>query len=174
MWTRLCINTPQPLFNTIARVQGVNRVSYTNRVISKQKCIDYIEKLPLMVIFLYNLYILGSIFEPCYIQNLVITKPIIKRLWCIKLNLSGPWKSGLKGKLERQSIRLSWLFFETLGIGIGKVWLGIVKGEISLSRNRVKVIGWHKRLVSFQHLEIKLWVFFLYRCFSYKHMFGYS
>ena len=26
-------------------------------VVSKQKCIDYIEKLPFMVIFLYNLYI---------------------------------------------------------------------------------------------------------------------
>ena len=35
-----------------------------------------------MVIFQYNLYILGSIFEPCYIQNHVITNHVIKRFRC--------------------------------------------------------------------------------------------
>ena len=35
-----------------------------------------------MVIIQYNLYILGSIFEPCYIQNRFITNRVIKRLWC--------------------------------------------------------------------------------------------
>ena len=35
----LLIGTPQPLYNTIVGVQSIN-----NRVISKQKCIDYIEK----------------------------------------------------------------------------------------------------------------------------------
>ena len=39
-----------------------------------------------MTIFLYNLYIfLGSIFEPCYIQNRVMMNRVIKRLWCILL-----------------------------------------------------------------------------------------
>ena len=41
-----------------------------------------------MVIFQYNLYILGSIFEPCYIQNRVITNRIIKELKCIIYLLS--------------------------------------------------------------------------------------
>ena len=36
-----------------------------------------------MVIFLNNLYIFGSIVEPCYIQNSVITNRVIKRLVCI-------------------------------------------------------------------------------------------
>ena len=36
-----------------------------------------------MVIFLYNQYILRSIFEPCYIQNHVIRNHVIKRLMCI-------------------------------------------------------------------------------------------
>ena len=36
-----------------------------------------------MVIFLYNLYISGSIFELCCIQNCVITNRVIKRLMCI-------------------------------------------------------------------------------------------
>ena len=37
-----------------------------------------------MVIFFNIIYtFLGSIFEPCYIQNRVITNHIIKRLWCI-------------------------------------------------------------------------------------------
>ena len=36
-----------------------------------------------MVIFQYNLYIFGSIFEPCYIQNHVIMNCVIKRLKCI-------------------------------------------------------------------------------------------
>ena len=35
-----------------------------------------------MVIFQYTLYILGSIFDPCYIQNHVITNRVIKRLKC--------------------------------------------------------------------------------------------
>ena len=52
--------TPQPLYNTIVGVHCS---------ISKQKCIDYIEKWPFMVIFQYNQYILGSIFELCYNQN---------------------------------------------------------------------------------------------------------
>ena len=33
-----------------------------------------------MVIFQYNVYLFGSIFEPCYIQNRVITNCVIKRL----------------------------------------------------------------------------------------------
>ena len=36
-----------------------------------------------MVIFLYNLYIFGSIIEPRYIQNHVTTNHVIKRLMCI-------------------------------------------------------------------------------------------
>ena len=47
---------------------------FNNHVISKQKCIDYTENLyrPFMVIFLYNLYILGIHIltvlyaKPCY------------------------------------------------------------------------------------------------------------
>ena len=35
-----------------------------------------------MVIFQYNLYILGSIFELCYIQNCVIMNRVIRRLKC--------------------------------------------------------------------------------------------
>ena len=35
-----------------------------------------------MVIFQYNLYIFGSIFELFYIQNHVITSHVIKRLKC--------------------------------------------------------------------------------------------
>ena len=57
------------------------------RVISKQKCIDYIEKWPFMVIFLYNLYYFWSIFEQYYIQNRVITNRVIKRLLCSGINL---------------------------------------------------------------------------------------
>ena len=38
-----------------------------------------------MVIFQYNLYILGSTFKPCYIQNRVIMNRVIKRLKCIKV-----------------------------------------------------------------------------------------
>ena len=37
-----------------------------------------------MVIFQYNLFILGFIFEPCYIQNGVIMNRVIKRLQCIE------------------------------------------------------------------------------------------
>ena len=40
-------------------------------VVSKQKCIDYIEKWPYMVIFLYNLYIFVWIQHSC-LDNLVI------------------------------------------------------------------------------------------------------
>ena len=46
-----------------------------------------------MVIFQYNLYIFGSIFEPCYIQSRVITNRVIKRLVCIY------WQARL-GQLE--------------------------------------------------------------------------
>ena len=69
------IYTPQPLYNTVVGVHNINRV---NRVISKQNCVDYIEKWPFMVIFQYNLYIFLSIFEPCYIQNHVITDRVIQ------------------------------------------------------------------------------------------------
>ena len=37
-----------------------------------------------MVIFLYNLYILGSIFKLCYIQNCVIMNSVMKRLPGVK------------------------------------------------------------------------------------------
>ena len=57
--------TPQPLYNTNAGIQ-----SRHNHVVFRQKCIDYIEKLSLMVIFLYNLYIFESHHlwypKPCY------------------------------------------------------------------------------------------------------------
>ena len=55
--------TPQPLYSTIAGVQIINRVS-------KQKCIDYIEKWSFMVIFQYNLYIFGI-----HLWNLLYPKP---------------------------------------------------------------------------------------------------
>ena len=63
------IYKPQPLYNNIFRVHSIN-----NRVISKQKCIDYIEKWPFMVIFQYNLYIfwiqLWTVLYPklCYYE----------------------------------------------------------------------------------------------------------
>ena len=64
--------TPQPLYNTIVRVQTNFCVSYPFRVIMKVKC-SYIRKL-----VLYDH--LGSSFESCYIQNHVIMNPVIKRL----------------------------------------------------------------------------------------------
>ena len=51
-----------------------------NRVISKQKCIDYIEKWPFIFNIIYSF--LESIFEPCYIQNRVISNRVIKRFKC--------------------------------------------------------------------------------------------
>ena len=74
-------DTPQPLYITIIGVQGINHVIQLCYI--QTKCIDYIEKWPFMVIFLYNLYIFLSIFEPCCIQNRVITNCVIKRLMCI-------------------------------------------------------------------------------------------
>ena len=40
------VGTPQPLYNTIVGVHSINRVNrqLNNHVISKQKCIDDIEK----------------------------------------------------------------------------------------------------------------------------------
>ena len=59
MFEKLSHTPPQPLYNTIIGIQNENRVSKTtnNYVVSKQKCIDHIEKWPFMVIFLHNLYI---------------------------------------------------------------------------------------------------------------------
>ena len=52
---------------------------------SDTKCIDYVEKWPFIVIFYINYTFLESVFEPCYIQNHVITNHVIKRLCCIYL-----------------------------------------------------------------------------------------
>ena len=41
---------------------------------------------------------LGSIFEPCYIQNRVITNRVIKRLWCIQDDKLGYMNQRLKSK----------------------------------------------------------------------------
>ena len=54
-------------------------------ILSQLECagkLDLLENTPqpFMVIFQYNLYILGSIFEPCYVQNRVTTNHVIKRL----------------------------------------------------------------------------------------------
>ena len=62
--------------NTIVWVQANFRVSYPNRVISIVKCIGYIGK------GILNSH-LGSIPDPCYIQNHVITNCVIKRFRCI-------------------------------------------------------------------------------------------
>ena len=43
---------------------------YVQNVVSKQKCIDYTEKWPFMVIFLYNLYIFAYICNQTKIQIL--------------------------------------------------------------------------------------------------------
>ena len=53
-------------------------------VVSKEKCIDYIEKWPFMVIFLYNLYIFVWI-QHGYLSNTFFAldpgSSVIKRLW---------------------------------------------------------------------------------------------
>ena len=69
--------TPQPLYNTIVWVQANFHASYPNRVISRVKCIGYIGK------GILNSH-LGSIPDPCGIQNCVITNRVIKRFRCIK------------------------------------------------------------------------------------------
>ena len=78
-WEAVCYiidGTPQPLYNTIVWVQANFRVSYPNRVITRVKCIDYVEK------GILNSH-LGFISDPCYIQNRVITNRVIKRFRCI-------------------------------------------------------------------------------------------
>ena len=50
-----------------------------------QKCIDYIEKYPFMVIFQYNLYIFVWILHGCLTNTVYAMDPnnsVIKRLWC--------------------------------------------------------------------------------------------
>ena len=74
----MLINTPQPLYNTIVRVQANFRVSYPIRVISRVKCIGYIGNGVLKSH-------LGSNTDLCCIQNRVITNRVIKRLRCIIL-----------------------------------------------------------------------------------------
>ena len=48
-----------------------------------------------MVIFQYNLYILGSIFEPCYIQKLCYNeqcyKEVVVYYYCYYYYYSGCW-----------------------------------------------------------------------------------
>ena len=74
--------TPQPPYNSIARVQASFHVSYPNCVILRVKCIDYIGKGVL------NSH-LGANSDPWYIQNCVITNRVIKRFRCMwKLNMS--------------------------------------------------------------------------------------
>ena len=79
--TDLFLDTPQPLYKTIVGVQANFRVSYPIRVISKVKCIGYIEKG-------VKSSHLGSNSDPCYIQNRVITNRVIKRFRCIWLQYS--------------------------------------------------------------------------------------
>ena len=79
-------NTP-PLYNTCTVLGSTEKsMSAKQQRYIKTKCIDYIEKWPFMVIFLYNLYTLGSHHptvlypkscynEPCY--NEVVP------MWCI-------------------------------------------------------------------------------------------
>ena len=76
--------TPQPLYNTLDGVHNTN-----NRVISKQKCVDYIEKMTIYGHF-FNIIctFLGCIFKPCYNQtvlypNRVITNRVLKSLKCM-------------------------------------------------------------------------------------------
>ena len=52
-----------------------SKQSYPNHVITRVKCIGYIEKEVL------NCY-LGSSPDPCYIQNHVLTNCVIKRFRC--------------------------------------------------------------------------------------------
>ena len=54
-------------------------------VYPKQKCIDYIEKMTILVIFLYILYILVWIQHSCLANTVFASDPsssVIKRLWC--------------------------------------------------------------------------------------------
>ena len=55
-------------------------------VVYKQKCIDYIEKLRFMVIFLYNLFTFVWI-QHSYLAKMVFaldpSNSATKRLWCI-------------------------------------------------------------------------------------------
>ena len=51
----------------------------------KQKCIDYIEKWPFLVIFLYNLYIFVWLQHGCLADIVLVLDPsssVIKWLWC--------------------------------------------------------------------------------------------
>ena len=60
-------------------------MSWLNDSVHPNKiCIDYKEKWPFMVIFLYNLYSLGIHFKLCYIQNDIIMNSVIKSFVCIK------------------------------------------------------------------------------------------
>ena len=58
---------------------------YPNNVEAKQKCIDYTEKWPLMVIFLYNQYIFVWINHSCNLACFMLWLSaivfVIKRLW---------------------------------------------------------------------------------------------
>ena len=68
-------NTPQSLYNTVR----YNTVLYiTQFKDGSQKCIDYIEKLP-MVIFQYNLYIFVWLNNTVYAMD--PNNSVIKRLW---------------------------------------------------------------------------------------------
>ena len=75
-------HTPKHLYNTVVGVQSINLVSYTT-VLYPNKNIDYIEKWPWWSFFYIIFTFLGSIIEPCCIQNCVITNSVIKRLMCI-------------------------------------------------------------------------------------------
>ena len=64
--------TLQPLYNTV----HYNRVlDITRFKDGSQKCIDYIEKWPFMVIFQYNLYIFVWIWHSCLTNMVYVIDP---------------------------------------------------------------------------------------------------
>ena len=84
--------TPKPLYNTIVWVQAHFHVSYPNRVISRIKCNDYIEK------WVLNDH-LGSNPDLSYI-NCVITNRVIKRFRCIRMD----------GSTSHMQVNHNWFF----------------------------------------------------------------
>ena len=75
-WQKLIGGLHHNHFITFVRSHANFRVSYPNRIITRVKCIGYIEKGVL------NGY-LGSNSDPCYIQNSVIMHRVIKMFRCI-------------------------------------------------------------------------------------------